>query len=189
MPTVYLQSLNYKLGECYLIFNPFYVIFQDLLAYLIPIIVITLISIFILNRLRFSKRFKQRPVVKNGNDSNGTETSVSDVKQSANMNSNFQKKNVNSNKSKSFFDFSHSKINVNTKLYIILTTFCLLWLPFCILWPIASICFDCVPTFFYQTSYWMGYAQSLINPIILLILTKPETDRKYARKSSQSIMS
>jgi hypothetical protein len=182
LPTVYLQSLNYKLGECYLIFNPFYVIFQDLLAYLMPIIVITLISIFILNRLRFSKRFKQRPVLKNGNDSNETETSVSDVKQSANMNSNFQKKNLISNKSK-----SHSKINVNTKLYIILTTFCLLWLPFCILWPIASICFDCVPTFIYQTSYWMGYAQSLINPIILLILTKPETDRKNAKKSSQSM--
>jgi hypothetical protein len=62
------------------------------------------------------------------------------------------------------------QLNSYTKLYIILLTFCVLWLPFCILWPINSICKQCIPPFVYQASYWMGYIQSLINPILLLIL-------------------
>lgn len=67
------------------------------------------------------------------------------------------------------FSFS-LKLNAYTKLYAIIATFCVLWLPFCILWPIFSVCQTCISKFVYQISYWMGYAQSLINPILLLIL-------------------
>jgi hypothetical protein len=62
------------------------------------------------------------------------------------------------------------QFNSYTKLFIIILTFCLLWLPFCILWPINSICKHCIPPLVYQASYWMGYIQSFINPILLLIL-------------------
>lgn len=62
------------------------------------------------------------------------------------------------------------KLNAYTKLYVIIITFCLLWLPFCILWPVFSVCQSCISGLVYQVSYWMGYAQSLINPILLLIL-------------------
>lgn len=65
---------------------------------------------------------------------------------------------------------SSIKLNAYAKLYIIIATFCVLWLPFCILWPINSVCPTCISAFVYQLSYWMGYAQSLINPVLLLIL-------------------
>lgn len=62
------------------------------------------------------------------------------------------------------------KLNAYAKLYVIMATFCVLWLPFCILWPINAVCQSCINPFIFQLSYWMGYAQSLINPILLLIL-------------------
>ena len=62
------------------------------------------------------------------------------------------------------------KLNAYAKLYVIMGTFCVLWLPFCIIWPIESIFPHFVSDTTTQISYWMGYAQSLINPILLLIL-------------------
>ncbi len=58
------------------------------------------------------------------------------------------------------------------KLYVILGSFCTLWLPFCILWPVKSVSPDLIDPIVYTTTYWMGYAQSFINPILLLILNK-----------------
>lgn len=66
--------------------------------------------------------------------------------------------------------FRMPKLNAYAKLYVIIATFCILWLPFCVLWPINAVCDTCISPFVYQLSYWMGYAQSLINPILLLIL-------------------
>nr|QVK45735.1 G protein-coupled receptor [Proales similis] len=63
-----------------------------------------------------------------------------------------------------------TRLNVFAKLYIIILTFCILWLPFCLMWPIYSICEHCIPESVYQISYWLGYTQSLINPMLLLIL-------------------
>ncbi len=65
-------------------------------------------------------------------------------------------------------------INISpyAKLYVILGSFCTLWLPFCILWPVKSVSPDLIDPIVYTTTYWMGYAQSFINPILLLILNK-----------------
>lgn len=72
------------------------------------------------------------------------------------------------------------KVSAYAKLYVILATFCILWLPFCILWPVKAVAPDVIPEFVFQASYWMGYAQSFINPLLLLILNQNYRLRKYS---------
>lgn len=48
------------------------------------------------------------------------------------------------------------KLNPFTKLYLIIAAFVILWLPFCILWPIKSICENCIPSVIWMGTYWMG---------------------------------
>lgn len=70
------------------------------------------------------------------------------------------------------------KVSAYAKLYVILATFCILWFPFCILWPVKAVAPDLIHEFVFQASYWMGYAQSFINPILLLILNQNYRLRK-----------
>jgi hypothetical protein len=49
----------------------------------------------------------------------------------------------------------------------VITTFLLLsWMPFAILWPVRVFCPDCVSETVYNTSFWVNYMNSAINPII-----------------------
>jgi hypothetical protein len=75
-------------------------------------------------------------------------------------------------KKRSVFQFPVINVSAYAKLYIIVGSFCTLWLPFCILWPVKSVSPNLIPEVVYTTSYWLGYAQSLFNPILLLILNQ-----------------
>lgn len=201
------MNLNYKYGDCYFTFHPVYIMIQDLVAYMIPMLAILLITCYILHRLHQSKSFnKQSLTTRNRRllmkkiDSVNSEHKIKlannelteinyEVKANTKINFLTVDESINKpnetlikNSIKNELDLSrflkNVKINANFKLCVILTIFCILWLPFCILWPFNAICFNCVSDLVYQISYWMGYAQSLINPILLLILTKPVSDKR-----------
>ncbi len=84
----------------------------------------------------------------------------------------------NKNKKKRFRPllFSQSKRErvVTYKLGLILFTFILSWSPFCILWPLNSLCstltsnYECIPQNLYIFSFWLAYLNSLFTPFILL---------------------
>lgn len=80
--------------------------------------------------------------------------------------------NVPPQATKRFLNLPVVNVSAYAKLYIIVGTFCALWLPFCILWPVRSVSPNLIAEIVYTTSYWLGYAQSLINPILLLILNQ-----------------
>jgi hypothetical protein len=67
-----------------------------------------------------------------------------------------------------------SNMNATVKLLIMLFTFLLNWIPFCILWIIDSSC-ACVNPTLYTVAFWLTYFQSLMNPTWILILNY----RKY----------
>lgn len=58
--------------------------------------------------------------------------------------------------------------NVTYKLGLIMITFIVSWLPFCILWPLVSVCSKCVSEPLYLFSFWLAYLNSVFTPIILL---------------------
>lgn len=58
--------------------------------------------------------------------------------------------------------------NVTYKLGFIMATFLICWLPFSILWPLSSVCAECINQNLYLFSFWLAYANSFFTPIILL---------------------
>lgn len=201
----YIMNLNYRNRNCYFTFDPIYILFQDILAYLMPMLAILITTFYIMNHLRHTKSLvgqkhskrSQATSAHNFLRPHGSIESQRLKLVSTNDEDTETRSNTNSNTKKAihFDDVSckntrvlgvgnlfkllrRFKINAHQKLCVILATFCALWLPFCILWPLNSICTECVPSFVYSISYWMGYAQSLINPVLLLILTKPVSDKK-----------
>ena len=258
LPAVnYIISLSFKNRECYFNFDPAYIIIQDTIAYLIPMIMILAITIYILRTLHYRnksrKSFKKNKTIRllithniiaankskmrnslivkpgheHGEHSNYEFTSLSEyhgeehkanrkesllhehedakntslhvkindtetlenfsgerrntiyVDRSSKKSNNTPKASFSAQGGSSkiltllkILKLDRLRINMNAyvKLTIIIFTFCILWLPFCILWPVYSVCQTCISNFIYQLVYWMGYAQSLINPILLIIL-------------------
>ncbi len=58
--------------------------------------------------------------------------------------------------------------HITYKLGAILFTFMISWTPFCLLWPIVSVCPKCVPQNVYLFSFWLAYLNSIFTPVILL---------------------
>nr|QVK45734.1 G protein-coupled receptor [Proales similis] len=66
--------------------------------------------------------------------------------------------------------------NITYKLGIIMATFVLCWLPFCLMWPLSSVCSDCLPPNIYLSSFWLAYLNSIFTPLLLLY-----NNKKYRR--------
>ena len=66
------------------------------------------------------------------------------------------KHNEKKTKTRIYLPNVNIKLSAHAKLYIILGTFLILWLPFCVLWPVNSVSPDLIPQYIYQISYWMG---------------------------------
>ena len=54
----------------------------------------------------------------------------------------------------------------------VMITFLVCWLPFCLFWPIAAYCPDCISLPAYEYSYWSAYLNSTVNPLIYFISNK-----------------
>lgn len=172
---------------------------QDIVAYIIPMLIILVITLYIIRIIRITKKKKKtngltalnRAMLKghrtrlhsNISTSNNENIESSKVKYgqqysygSENSNvaieDNRSHINVPAQATKRFLDLPVVNVSAYAKLYIIVGTFCALWLPFCILWPVRSVSPNLIAEIVYTTSYWLGYAQSLINPILLLILNQ-----------------
>jgi hypothetical protein len=43
------------------------------------------------------------------------------------------------------------------------------WLLFLILWPLRTLCHDCVSELYFSLSVWLNYSSAAANPLILII--------------------
>lgn len=61
------------------------------------------------------------------------------------------------------------KLKPEIKLLIIIVAFLIQWIPTCALWMLDSIC-NCVPGLIKKISYLLTFTESLVNPVLVLIL-------------------
>ena len=168
-----------------------------MVAYILPIAIILSITSFIARKIQNSKRRKamirlKALIIQTRVDhaqvssalkqdektslvSKPTRTDISTTAEEEKQ-SNSKQPNQNQPTSKTnirnILNFPVITLSPFAKLYIILGSFCTLWLPFCILWPVKSVSPGLIDPIVYTASYWMGYAQSFINPILLMILNQ-----------------
>ena len=57
-------------------------------------------------------------------------------------------------------------------LGVVMATFLICWLPFCLLWPLKTICDNCIPSPAYAATYWMAFCNSTVNPLIYFIVNE-----------------
>ena len=55
---------------------------------------------------------------------------------------------------------------------VVIFTFLLCWLPFCLFWPIAAFCETCIGAGWYAASYWMAYLNSMVNPLLYFTVNR-----------------
>jgi 5-hydroxytryptamine receptor 5 len=154
---------TYEERSCYFTFTLAYIIVQDIIAYIIPILSLLSLTLFIMYIYRLKESARNQKTKQ-------TQT----AKRHANFtNLSFIFSNSRQLQSRELRMKERSKdkrFNLYIKLTIILLTFIALWLPWIIAWPIKSGCNECVNDTAYIVFYWLGYIQSLVNPILLLIL-------------------
>ncbi|ELT89978.1 hypothetical protein CAPTEDRAFT_64215, partial [Capitella teleta] len=54
-------------------------------------------------------------------------------------------------------------------LGLIIGTFLFCWLPFCFLFIIRAYCLDCISNGWYAYSFWAGYLNSVVNPMLYFL--------------------
>ncbi len=74
------------------------------------------------------------------------------------------------NKSTRMSHISHQR-RINETLGVIIVTFLMCWLPFCISWPIGAFC-GCVDEQFYTFAYWAAYFNSFLNPSLYFLFNQ-----------------
>jgi len=57
---------------------------------------------------------------------------------------------------------------ITYKLGFIMLVAILSWLPFAVLWPLSSLCLQCIPKQAYLIALWLAYVNSLLSPLILI---------------------
>ena len=57
-------------------------------------------------------------------------------------------------------------------LGVVMATFLVCWLPFCLFWPIVAYCPTCISMPVYEYSYWSAYLNSTINPLAYFLSNK-----------------
>ena len=77
-------------------------------------------------------------------------------------------KSTQTNTKMSMHKSSRRNRQVTYKLGFIMFTFLFSWFPFCLLWPLMSICSECVNPTLYVFSFWLAYSNSIFTPLILL---------------------
>lgn len=67
---------------------------------------------------------------------------------------------------------TRSKPILNYKIILMVTVFCLFWLPFFVLWPLKGVCGACVPDFIRKLSGLLTYGQSALNPLTVICTSR-----------------
>lgn len=161
-------------NQCYFMYSFTYVMIADTLSYLLPAIVLILIQFMIFFSIKnhtkrvepiimpknytvFIIRMNQEVVGPVINNDNRAVVYQNDINRPQKKNISLGKKSVRMVQNEKAF----------RALMLISTVYMILWTPWIIIWPIQAYC-GCAPNWFYETTYWMQYCNSLSNPIALI---------------------
>ena len=146
--------------NCYFTSTFIYVITSDIIAFFLPIILITIFSILTIYELNLKRRktnLKKKQKLELSISNN-----FSSVKQTGS-------KSTGSKEKKYTFSKEEKAVLCITILTI---NIILLWGIFLVSWPLYAICNYCVDMVVMEIGYWFTYLPSTTNPIILLIFNK-----------------
>ena len=146
--------------NCYFTSTFIYVITSDIIAFFLPIILITIFSILTIYELNLKRRktnLKKKQKLELSISNN-----FSSVKQTGSKSIETKDK---------YFKFSKEE---KALLCIIILTIniILLWSIFLVSWPLYAFCSDCVAGVVMEVGYWMAYLASTTSPMIVLIFNK-----------------
>jgi hypothetical protein len=149
--SIVLVNQFYEDGSCYIEFKPqFLSAIVILFGWIVPVIFIIIITIFIMAILIERKTIKKaRFKATNKDRSSSSSTSNQE----------------SFNKAKSKFIS-----NPQVKLSIIISAFCIQYLPYSLVWLIVTFCNECVSDLLFEITYLMTFSASFTNPFILLVL-------------------
>lgn len=158
IPVVYVYGVKeYSLDINYGDENYALKISLNIITWLIPLLLILIISIKIVYFLNMRKRnaiVMRAPKKSTIYSGNATTTTIS-------------RETWNRRLFKACFNY---RFSAQTKFMIIISTYWLQWILPCLLTIINPICGECIPQDIYLAIYWTTFTVCLIDPLIVLIL-------------------
>jgi hypothetical protein len=146
--------------NCYFTYTFVYVITSDIIAFFLPIILITIFSILTIYELNLKRR--KTSLKKKQKLELSISNNFSSVKPTGSKSTGTKEKN-----------FKFSKEEKALLCIIILTiNIVLLWSIFLVSWPLYAFCNVCVDLVVMEIGYWMAYLASTTSPMIVLLFNK-----------------
>jgi hypothetical protein len=143
----YNESFDYI--NCYFTYTFLFVVTSDIIAFFLPIILISIFSVLTIYELYLKK-----------NKKNKSKITILPSKVSSKITESKQK-------------FILEKEEKAILCIIILTlNIILLWIIFLISWPLYAFCSNCVDALVMEIGYWLAYFASTTNPIIIIIFNQ-----------------
>lgn len=145
----YNDSFDYI--NCYFTYTFLFVVTSDIIAFFLPIILISIFSVLTIYELYVNKKKKNKSTI-----------TISSSKVPANL-------KIPESKQKFILEKEEKAI-----LCIIILTLniILLWIIFLISWPLYAFCSYCVDAIVMEIGYWLAYFASTTNPIIIIIFNQ-----------------
>ena len=153
-----------------------YILVQSILVYFGPIFAMLLLYVELLKALKDKEeRLKQHMKRKQSNGEAGetnkafTGEEVKDCESDKNELSKYAKDKAKSKLQQKMSRQNRRSVKV---IGVVIFTFLLCWLPFCLFWPIAAFCETCIGARWYEASYWMAYLNSMVNPLLYFTVNR-----------------
>jgi hypothetical protein len=150
--SIVLVNNYYEDGLCYIEFKPqFLSLIIILFGWTFPVSLIIIITIYILIVLIRRQRIMKQKIA------------------NANLISN-NKKLTSNKETLTIIMLRKLNLNPQMKLTIIISAFCIQYLPYSFVWIVLTFCRECVSDSLFIVTYLMTFTASFTNPFILLVL-------------------
>ena len=158
-------------GDCFFVPQSSYVLIQATLVYYLPTFIMIFFYVRCLRILyrKFNETTSGRPktiIVVPVDGTSLTPSSTTGSTGAITPSSQGQSRTSNTVATVSGHRRHQRYLRTFRTLGVVILVFLLCWGPFCVLWPVASFCWDCIPQAVYEYCYWSAYLNSTINPFL-----------------------